>query len=61
LNKTFKSLSTFKMRRRLDITPSFAMATFADETPTASRDPSAHGGNQAYDDQMAATRGANNV
>lgn len=61
LNKTFKSLTTFKMRRRLDITPSFAMATFADDTPTPSRDPSAHGGNQAFNGQMAVTSGANNV
>lgn len=44
LNKTFKKLTTFNMRRRLDITPSFAMANFAEETPTASREPSIRGG-----------------
>ncbi len=44
LNKTFKKLTTFQMRRRLDITPSFAMANFADESPSASREPSIRGG-----------------
>jgi hypothetical protein len=44
LNKTFKKLITFQMRRRLDITPSFAMANFADESPSASREPSIRGG-----------------
>lgn len=47
LNKTFKSLKTFRMKRRLDITPSFAMAEFAADgqpghTPSASREPSVH-------------------
>jgi hypothetical protein len=32
------------MRRRLDITPSFAMANFAEETPASSREPSIRGG-----------------
>ena len=44
LNKTFKKLTTFNMRKRLDITPSFAMANFAEETPTSSREPSIRGG-----------------
>lgn len=47
LNKTFKKLQTFRMRQRLDITPSFAMATFNDITPAPSRESSHHGGNEA--------------
>ena len=47
LSKTFNKLQTFRMRQRLDITPSFAMATFNDETPAPSRDSSYHGGNEA--------------
>jgi len=39
LNRTFKSMKTFKMRRRMDITPSFAMAAFAEDD-----DPSVAGG-----------------
>ena len=46
LNKTFKKLQTFRMRQRLDITPSFAMATFNDATPAQSRESSYHGGDE---------------
>ena len=55
LNRSFKNLTTFNMRKRMDITPSFAMATFEEETPSQSREPSAHGGSEFANRQEAST------